>query len=236
MRTSCMAVLRYTLPGCLGQLQMAGARWPLFFHTTILACPYDRFYIVNSIAFAHDRSIDAMLGRSEGMALHRTEGASNGRQDERTERAEGIGRDCRRSQGAERTAGNGCERARDQRETRSRVPSLDVHATDRSEGNNLGAHARAGERDARSFHRAPVERDARGERLIVRPQGGVGRSLTGPIVRSFDRCRECQRSLSILTTPPAAPPKEELTKFSHGVRAKRVDRTFRATIGAAYAV
>jgi hypothetical protein len=34
--------------------------------------------------------------------------------------------------------------------------------------------------------------------------------------------------------PPAAPPKEELTYFSRGVRAQRAGRIFAATIEAAY--
>jgi hypothetical protein len=187
-------------------------------------------------SIAHERSIGAMLDRSGGNASHRTKGAPNG-----TEGKDGRERrDRRRSQRAERSPGNGRERARNQREDRSRIPPLDVHPSDRGEGYDVGTHVRAGERDDRSLPRAAFARrtERRHERREVAslPGGSVVRG------RSPVRSPIGQRSFAGWTTfvvdadniPPAAPPKGDLTKFSQRVRAKRVDRIFEASLEATY--
>lgn len=151
-----------------------------------------------------------------------------------TEQGERKRRDRRRSQAGERAPGTGGERARDQRETRSWVPSRDVHAPDRSEGHDLGSHERADERDGRSLPRAPLERAAR--RIVTfAPGGSVDR---WPIPRSLVRSSSRVTTFVVApdNTPPTAPPREELTGVSQIVRAKRVERFLRATIRAAYAV
>lgn len=166
------------------------------------------------------------IDRSKGDRHHGTEADQ---EDGRARRARRVSGDRRRSHRTERSPGNGRERARNLRQDRSWVPPVDVHASDRGEGHDLGFDPGAGERNARSLHRASfARRPARDRgfgRLAVDPQRGAIVRSVAPLTirRPFGQralsVRETGNVLSCVTTPPCPPPKEESRVASKFVRA-----------------
>lgn len=195
--------------GCLGHT--VDSLWPRCLPSPMLRCHNERtfdckVFVKRSFVRVFDRSFVYTLSNSANRS-RRTEGAPNGSIEVTRERGR---RNRRRSQGAERSTRERRERTRNLRQARSRIPSSDVHASDRSEGYDLGADERSDECDDRSLPRTSFAGRDNGRQVAFAPRGigrRTGRSpvrLLSFVTTSNVRCRSRQRVV-VRDNPPAPP-------------------------------